>query len=630
MSGNRVLVGLAFVLMLAAAAPLAAQQKDAAWAMSQAPADACIVGSIRGFLELETALKELMGPDADEMPLVKSLEAAMPAGAFDTTGPGVFMVPICGADLKGVLLLRIKDESKIKGEAVEGGITKIEMPAPPAPPGAPEGFKMPAPVVYVLKMGAWAAVADEPDGLKALSAATTRMANLAGRGQDAAGHTLWVYLNPKSLASAGKQAVARMQAGPGGGAPAMTGAPPKILDWMMGLADQAESLSAWADIKAEGVTAAADLRLVEGSQLAAALAAAVPVQNMPGVLPAGDRPLVAAWMRVDWAKAVQPMKALFRPLVDILTAGADEAGRKSIDDMWAMYDQLVGVMGDEVGILMEAAPPGQGMYRFTETFAVRDPAKFRELMAKMMSASQEMMKTMMGTMGGMPGGPTMKMNVDYKAGAETIEGLPVDVMKMRMEMEPPPDAPPQVRERMQKMMAAMYGPDGMVMRMTVADKTAIISMGDAGDAARAVKAVRGQEPRLSTNAKVQAAIGRLPKGSCAAGVISIPNYLYMAMSMTDRMMAESMAARAKAAAEGAPPPLEPPAPADLVTFAARVSGRTVHIDLAVPQSEVRGAAQVVKQFSRRMQWRMQGMMEEARKQAQEQQQPGAAPPAGRK
>jgi hypothetical protein len=630
MSGNRVLVGLAFVLMLAAAAPLAAQQKDAAWAMSQAPADACIVGSIRGFQELETALKELMGPDADEMPLVKSLEAAMPAGAFDTTGPGVFMVPICGADLKGVLLLRIKDESKIKGEAVEGGITKIEMPVPPAPPGAPEGFKMVTPTVYVLQMGPWAAVADEPEGLKAIAAATGRMSNLAGRGKDVADHSIWVCLNPKSLAAAGKEAVAKMQAGPAGGAPAMTGAPPKIIDWVIGLAGQVESLTASADIKAEGVTAAADLRLVEGSQLAAALAAAMPVQTMPGALPAGDQVLVAAWMRVDWAKAAQPMKALFRPLFDILTAGADEAGRKSIDDMWAMYDQFVGVMGDEVAVLMEVAPPGHGMYRLTETFAVKDPAKYRELMAKMMSASQEMMKATMGAVGGGPGGMNIKMNVDYKAGAETVEGLPVDVMKMQMEMQPPPDAPPQVKEQMKKMSDAMYGPEGMVMRMVVADQTAIVSMGDAADAARAVKAVRGQGPRLSTNAKVQAAIGRLPKGSCAAGVISIQNYLYMAMSMTVRMMGESMSAQVKALLEGAPPPMEPPAPSDLATFAAQVSGRTVHIDLAVPQSEVRGAAQVVKQFSRRMQWRMQKMMEEVQKQAQEQQQPGAAPPAGRK
>jgi hypothetical protein len=272
------------------------------------------------------------------------------------------------------------------------------------------------------------------------------------------------------------------------------------------------------------------------------------------------------------------------------------------------------------------------MYRMAETFTVKDPAEYARLKAKMMTSSKELMKAMMGQIGGMPGGPMMKMDVDFKEAAETIEGLKVDVMKMKMEMELPPDAPPEAKAQVKAMMDATYGPEGMMMRMALVEKTVVFTIGDADTMARAIKAARGQAPELTTSPKVAAAVGSLPKGVCAGGVVSFANLMYMSMSITDRMMSQSMPPEIQEAAKKANlAPIEAPPAGDLSTASAGVKGQTLHMELSVPQADVRGAVQVAKRGSERMMWIMQKQMEMMQKKMQEQQQqpgaPGAAPPA---
>jgi len=291
-----------------------------------------------------------------------------------------------------------------------------------------------------------------------------------------------------------------------------------------------------------------------------------------------------------------------------------------------MYDQWAAVMGSDVAIQMEPAPAGQGMYRMAETFTVKDPAEYARLKAKMMTSSKDLMKAMMGQLGGMPGGPMMKMDVDFKEAAETIEGVPVDLMKMKMEMQLPPDAPPEAQAQLKAMMDATYGPEGMMMRLALIDKTAVFVIGDTEAMARAIKAVRGQAPDLSTNPQVAAAVGRLPKGACAGGVISFANLMYMTMSMTDRMISQTMPPEILEAAKKANlPALEAPPTADLSTVSGGVKGRTLHMELSVPQADVRNAVQVAKRASQRIMWviQQQQMMQERTQQGA----PGAAPPA---
>lgn len=599
----------ALVCAMAVARPATAQERDVLWAMSQAPADACVVLTVRGVQEFETALKAYIGPDGESIDLVKSLEGNFPAGALDTAGPLVVVVLPCGESPGLVAMLKIKDESKLTGEAAEGNLIKTGQS-------------------FVLKMAPWAAVSDKPESLKAFAAATARIAGLDAKRQAIGAHLAWACVNPKSLAAVAKTAMPE-QAQPGPGAPGPQAMAKDMITWLAGLLDEVQSITATLDVKPESAALAVDVQLGENTPLAAVAAASLPLENYKGGLPMADRIVLAGWMRLDWGKAVVPMKTLMKPFVDILTAKADEAAKKSVEQMWEMYDKWAGVMGADVAVAMEPAPPGQGMYRMAETFAVKDPAEYAKLKAQMMAASKDLMKAMMGQLGGVPGGPLMKMDMDYKEAAETIEGLPVDVMKMKIEMQLPPDAPPQAREQVKAMMDAVYGPEGMTVRMALVDKTAVFIVGDADAMARAIKTARGQAPELATNPKVAEAVGRLPKGICAGGVISFANLMYMTMSMTDRMISQTMPPEIKEAAQKANlPPLEAPPAGDLCTAAVAVKGAALHMDLVVPQADIRGAVSVAKRGSERITWIVQQQMKMMQERMQQQQQgaPGAAPP----
>jgi hypothetical protein len=74
------------------------------------------------------------------------------------------------------------------------------------------------------------------------------------------------------------------------------------------------------------------------------------------------------------------------------------------------------------------------------------------------------------------------------------------------------------------------------------------------------------------------------------------------------------------------PALEAPPAADLSTVSGSVKGRALHMELSVPQADIRGAVLVAKRASERMMWVMQQQMEMMQKRTQEQGAPGAAPP----
>ena len=599
-------VAAAVACLWVLAAPAAAQEKDVVWALSQAPADACVVLTVRGVQEFETALKAYVGPDGESIDLVKSLEGNFPAGALDTAGPLVAAVLPGAMSPSIVALLKIKDETKLTGEAVEGGLVKCGES-------------------YILKMAPWAAVSNSPDALKGFAAATARITGLDAQREAIGAHLAWASVNPKSLAAVAK-ATLDAAAQPGQPEPGPQVMAMEMITWLAGLLDQVQSVTATLDVKPEAAALAVDVKMDENTPLAAVAAATLPIESYKGGLPMADRLVVAGWMRMDWGKAAGPMKTIVKPLIDrIIAAKVDDAAKKSVDDMWAMFDEWVAVMGSDVAVAMEPAPPGQGMYRLSETFTVKDPAEYAKLKARMMGVSKGMMKAMMGQMGAMPGGPSVKMDMDYKEAAETIEGLPVDLMKMKVDVELPPDAPPQAREQIKAMMDATYGPEGMTVRMALAGKTAVISIGGADAMAGAIKAARGQAPDLTANPKVAEAVGRLPKGPCAGGVISFANLMYMTMSMTDRVLGVAMPPEIKEAAQKANlPPLEAPPAADLSTAAAVVKGTAIHLDLAVPQADIRGAVAVAKRGTERMIMQMKLMQERMQKEGGA---PGAASPA---
>jgi hypothetical protein len=590
-----------------AIAPVQAQEKaaekDVAWAVSQAPADTYVVVSVRSLQELETNLKALVGPEAESMALVKTIdqEVAMD-GALDAAGPVVLIAVGPDKSPNPIIMMQIKDGAKFVGEKVEGDILALQGPGPDAPKK------------FGLKMGAWAAVSHKVEGLKTLAAAPARLTLAAADREAIAAHLVWVRVNPKSVGALARGNLpAQMPGQPGG--PDIA----KILDWALGLLDQVQGITLTGDVKAESATVAVDIELVDNSPLQVIAAAALPLEVFKGQLPATDRLMVAAWARMDFTKAVPSLKGLAKPLMDILMANADEAAKKSFDEIWAMYDQMSAAMGNEFAVSLEPAAPGQGMYRMAEVFAVKDAAKYRELAAKMMPGTQNLMNGMFGKMGGMGvGGPSIKMDMSYKEKAETVEGLPIDVMTMKPVVEMPEGTPPAVKAQMEEMMSGTYGPQGMVMRLGVLDKMAVVAMGDAAMMTQAIKTARGQAPDLTTNAKVSAAIARLPKGASMAVFISVPNYAYSIIGMVNGMMLRMAPPEVRAALEKDVPPLAAPAMADLVTISGRVTGKTVRIELTVPQSEIRGAIDVFKQGTERMKLIQQKQMQAMQKKMPEQ------------
>jgi hypothetical protein len=586
--------------------PCAAQEKDLAWAVSQAPADACVVATIRNMAEFETSLKALAGPDADEMALVKSLEESLPPGVLDVGGPLVYIVPLSEKGFPGIAMFRLKDEASLNAQTVEGQILKVVPSA--TEPGPPAG----APPVYVLKFWPWAALGNDLGAMRALALAPSRLAPSAADRAALGGHLIWVQANPKSLAVAARLAIAREQKrSEAAGEQVVPPALIKTLQLAIGLLDQVQSIALAADVGLRHATARLDVALAEGSPLLAAAQAGLPVERFTGGLPAADGLVAAGWGRVDWAKALPPMKALLRPLFDILAEGGDAAARKNVDELWAAHERWAAVLGADAAVLLEAEKPGKGLFRFVETFSVKDPAEYRRLVARQTAASRDLMHTATQGLFALPGMPAMKTDVQLKEAAEKIEGLSVDVVTVKVTAEARPGAPPEEAARAKAMLEAVYGPQGMVLRLACVDTLGVVVLGGAEDMARALRAARGQGPGLGADPKVAAAIGRLPEGACVAGIVSISTYIHLLMTAMERTIAQAMPPEVKAAAAGLKP-LEPPPLADLATFSVRLEGRSVSVALEVPQSEVRAAVASSKQGSDRLMWYMRKQEELSR------------------
>jgi hypothetical protein len=633
-------MGVAVAVGLLAAAPLGAQEKDAAWAASQAPAETCLVATVRNLQELETSLKAIVGPEGEKLDVVQSVEKGLVPGAFDVAGSLVLVMLPGENEPRVVLMVRIKDESLLKGESLEGGILKVSVAPPPPSSEAkePPAEEMPAEEMaagkdlYVLKRDGWAAVSENLDDVKALAAAGARLELSDAQRQAIGAHTLWIYVNPAWLKTAAASACEEKEAAsePPEGESPVPPASKKMLDWLADLLNQVQTMEVAADVAPTGVTAEFAIGLAEGSALLAVAGAGLPLETFESALPASDQLMTAGWGRIQWTAAMPPLKILVKPLLDLFTEekGAKAGEGRTTDEIWDAYERYVAVLGPDVAMLMEPAPSGQGMYRIVETFAVKDADQYRRQMAELIEISKGWMKDKMSLFGAMPEMPGVTMETEYKEAAETIEGLPVDVMTMKAKAAESTEASPQAKAQLDTMMNAMYGPEGMAIRTAVIDHLGVVVLGDAETMARAIRAARREEPRLLSNPKVAAAVGRLPKGVCGAAVISVPHYLYMIMSMTDSMMGRFLPPAVLEAAKAAGlEPLAPPALGDLVKIAGRLDGRTVRLNLDVPASEVQGAIDVAKQGARRMQWIMNYQMEMMRKQMEEMGRMQSMPPA---
>ncbi|MEI6807215.1 MAG: hypothetical protein WCN95_00695 [bacterium] len=564
MTARRVLLSVV-CLVLSSTIGLNAQNKDLAWAVSQAPADALVVAGARNIKELWTNLKEL-SCQGDKIPdLLAVMEMSLPAGV-DLRGAAVAILMPGQVHPDMVLMGRMKSGAALEGEKIEGGIIKVAAALGSA--------------TYMLKMDPWVVMSDNLASVKAISTATARLKITEQQRTDLNSRSIWAWVNTKALTAKAKAAIPKTP--PADDTAAGGPNPTMIADWAVGLLNQVNSLTVAADIKTDAALLTVGLDYAPDSQLALIAASGTPMVPAKAGLAATDSFLLAGWGRMDWIKAIGPTKSILKPLFAAVTPASNKVARKSIDDLWAIYDEWAGTIGNEFAFIMEPAPAGEGTYRMTQTIAVKNPDAYRKLLAKTIPLSANLTKAF-SAMGPM-GSPSMEMTADYKPGAETIDGVAVDISKTKMAFSSP-DMGPEEKEEAQKMMESIYGPEGMTMRMALLGRTAIVSMGGKETMVRAIKASKNQVPGLLANPKVIAALDRVPKDASFAGLISLPAYAHFTFGMITRMMAGA----------GAPSGQPAPVLGDLVTFSLRMQGTTQYFNLHVPQSEIKGLIKTIEQ-----------------------------------
>ncbi|MBL7141035.1 MAG: hypothetical protein ISS74_09015 [Planctomycetes bacterium] len=591
-----------------------AEAKGIDWAVGQAPADAGVVAAVASLSDLETNLKALLGPDAEDLKMVEEIRRNLPAGAFDVAGPLVFILPAGMEKTEPVVLLRATDASAITGKNAGAGIVEMDV-------GEEAGGQRGT--VFVLALDGWAMVAPKSAAaIKAVMRAEKKLKLTDDQRAALADHMVWLHLNPPALADLAVRALdkaqeqMRAQAAPG---QAMPEEPLKLLHWMLDVAKDVTAVDVVGDVTAEGIRAQARVDLAEGSNLAAIAGAGVPVRDYAMGLPVTENLVLAVWGGMDWQKAMPPMKALIKPMFDMLAEGKDEKTRKALDDVWASYEKWGGVLGDRLGMVMETAPPGAGMFQLVEVFTVKDAEAYRALFKDYMTTSMDAMDVLMKQFMGMPGMgamPSVKADVTFSEAAETIDDVRVDIMRIALQIDVPPDAPPQAAQQMKDMMEMIYGPEGLAIRMAVVGKMGVVALGGKETMARAIAAAKGQAPDLTTQPNVAKALQRVPGGQ-GAMLLSASNYMYMAMGMVDRMMAKNVPPEILAEAEkaGHGPLAKPPA-ADLILGTGAAEGHTLRLMVDVPASDLRAAVQLVKQFGERMEFIMKKQQEMAEKQQQ--------------
>ncbi|MGB3086931.1 MAG: hypothetical protein WBC53_04270 [Phycisphaerae bacterium] len=597
------------ITMAGVTADAAAQQqnKDIVWVLSQAPADVALVVTVRSPQALKESLEALMGPELEPGALDEIVaQRDLPPGTVDTAGPTALVV--CGREDMGPAEIHLlKDPSKLAGEMVGDGILKMQPPAPPAPPGAPEGFEMPGPPpVYCLEVGPYVVTSRNLEVLKAFQADEPRFKVTDEMAAKIREHLVWACVNIGRVKVLAATALEEMKAGmaepvPSGEDPSLKMT--RVFEWYLGLLDQLSGLEVVFDADGEGAAAAIDIAMVEGEPLLEIARACLPVDTHKGALPAMDAFLVAAWGRIDWPAAMPAVKGLVRPLMDILVEEGDEESQTKVDDLWAAFDDWATVLGPSFALAMEPPTPEEGLCCLTETFEVKDAAKYRDLMGEYMEVTKDFTQAFLGGLGKMPGGSGMQMDMTYEPTAEQIEGTDVDVT--RFTMQPPEGAPPEAAAKMNQMMDAMYGPEGLVVRSCVIENRGLVTTGDAERMGRAIRSARGQGGDIADNPSVAAAIRRLPQGSVAALLVSLPTCIHTVANMLERSMLMMLPEPARAKLEGPDaPPFDEPVLGELVTAGVRLDTSTLRVNVGVPASEIRGAVRVGKAFGARMEWIM--------------------------
>ncbi|MCX5654113.1 MAG: hypothetical protein NTY65_05635 [Planctomycetota bacterium] len=570
-----------------AAAVTDALRKLAGETVSQVPADAAAAVIFRSAEDVVAGLNDSVGPELASLAAVPL--TFLPPGAFDMNSP-ILLVLLMQDRPSVVFLMCCKDPQLLVGEAVGDGIIRVKFD------------KM---EFYMLKVGRYAAFG-ELEAVKAYKAAKARPLAVDKPMVDRIAESIiWGYVNAKPLAALAKPALAGMKKEAGQKHP---GQPPssevKAVEWAENLLDQLKTAEVMYVVGGGRVQVRGRLTLVPDAPLLAIAKSMKPLEIYQGVLPETDQFMLATWANIDYAQATPQVKAFLRPVMDLAMeklgeaanppAGAAAEGaanpmaamKKAIDEQWAMADEYGAAFGNRAAILMEIPERGKPFYRFTESFDLKDSAKYRALVKKGMDSTEKLLEAISGGASKDKTGPKMDFKLGFKQNAETIEGIQVDVMNFKVAVQPPPDTPPEVGQMMKSVCESLYGPEGLAMRMAVCDNRALAVMGDPEMMKRAIKGSRGQAGDLAKQPLIAAALARVPKGASVAALISCPAVVYAGDLVLDEMMLAVLPPARRQALKGVPrPKIKSPTLTEPTVLAMVVEGQAIRLEMDMPIAE---------------------------------------------
>jgi general secretion pathway protein G len=599
----------------AAAAVPAAEQKALAEVVGMIPADAIVYGTLRTPRVMVDQLNRFAGPELATLPGM--LLSALPAEIIDMDAPMAWAVMDPQEGPGVVLLVKQKQGETLKGLDAPNAI--VQLPRGGVP-------------LSCMKAGAWLVFGDEKT-LQLFKSKSTgpKIAVDAAIQARLAEDLAWMHLAAKPLTTQLKPMIEQWKTEAQQKA---TAAKPsneaQLADWCQNVVDQLQSLDVDLVVNEKSLVMRCDLGLTPDGSLMKLAQTMKPVDVYQGMLPETDRFLAAGWTHFDTVKGVPQFKAFLKPAMDLAleklgemsatvaqpppavptpeggratSAKADappnpmKVLRTALEEFWKMADEYPEALTGQNAALFELPTPGEGVYRTISVEGLKDGAKYQVLLKKGTSAVDDLIQGLLGTMPKGPDAPKMDVGVTYKTAAETIEGVPVDVMLVKINLEPSANMPPEMRQQFDmtsRMMKTYYGKDGLEVRIAVVGNQALSTMGPPEVMARAIKRARGQVGDLAKQKAVAEAIGRVPQGSCAAFLVSCPGYIYSYDKNMDAMLMMLPPERQKTLAAIPLPQIDPPAMGDLSVVSVQVRERGVRLQVDVPQSEINRSVPYVR------------------------------------
>lgn len=599
-------------------------RQDVLEAARQLPREAMAWGVLRSPKALVDGLNGFLGPElatAAAFPF-----SALPAGAVDMESPVAWAATMGPAGPGVVILMKVADADALKGPPLEDGISMVPLALPKGPPP-----------MCVMQRGDWAAFSFAPHPLRSLRDSTDTFRLDEATADRLSGGVAWIQINAETLAALAKPMLKQVRSELEQRPREAVAEQLDLIDWADDVLGQVETFELVADPGDAGLVMRTAVTLREGGSLLEMARTLKPLETYDMALPPTDRVVVAGWARVDAAALAPKVREFVDPLATFFFAMLSEMqGRKGpeaqiardlrepIREVLDLAETFGPALGDQYGYVMELPEPDEGFYRVTQTAALKDAAAYASGLREYSVAFDDLLKALLGAVP-RGAGAEFDMGMEFEPSAETIEEVPVDVMRFRFEMEPPPDAPPHVREMLRNPMASFYGPDGLVWRSAIVEKRAVATMGGKDVMAEAIRnARRGGE--LAEQPAVAAALRRVPEGSSAVYLISTPAYAYLMGQTYEGMFRAMIPDEARASIEAAPlPEIDRPTLGEPAVAAVRVEGRTVQIDVTVPASEIAATVPIVRHAWSRMMYfwghaslQMMGRMQQPR--------PGGGPP----